>query len=54
MKTRKRSALRTTIERTLLERDRREIASVERLLRALRIESRQPKPATTAGQRRGR
>jgi hypothetical protein len=53
MKTRKRSALRTAIERTLLERDRREIASVERVLRALRIES-QPKPATPAGQRRGR
>jgi hypothetical protein len=54
MKPRKRSTLRTTIERTLLERDRREIASVERLLKAFRIESRQSKPATSAGRGRGR
>ena len=54
MRRRKRPALCTTIERALLERDRREIASIERVLKALRIEGRQPKAMTTAAQRRGR
>ena len=54
MRTRKRPALCTTIERALYERDRREIASVERLLKALRIERRQPKTAPAAERRRGR
>ena len=52
MKSRKRSALCTTIERALYERDRREIRSAERLMKALRIEPRQPKATTTS--RRGR
>ena len=54
MRTRKRPTVRTTIERALLERDRREIASVERLLEALRIEPPQPKTAARTRQRRGR
>lgn len=54
MRTRKRSGLCTTIERALYERDRREIASVERLLKAFRIERRHPKPATAAEPRKVR
>jgi hypothetical protein len=54
MSTRKRSGLCTTLERALYERDRREIASVERLLKAFRIEPRHPKPATAAQPRKGR
>jgi hypothetical protein len=52
MRTRKRPGLRNTIERALLERDRREIASVERLMEALRLEP--PPPKTTARPRRRR
>jgi hypothetical protein len=40
MRTHRRSALCATIERALLARDRREIASVERLMKALRVEAR--------------
>ena len=54
MKTRKRSALCTTIERALFERDRREMASIERLLKALKIEARQDKRAASPRPHRGR
>ena len=38
MRAHRRSTLCATIERALLERDRREIASIERLLKALHLE----------------
>jgi len=37
MKAHRRSTLRTAVERALLERDRREIASVERLMKLLHV-----------------
>jgi hypothetical protein len=52
MRNQRKSAWCSAIERALLARDRREIASVERLLRALKIEVRQHKALTR--HRRGR
>ena len=54
MRTHKRPAVCTAIERALLERDRREIASVERLMKALRIEPPRRKAPAPARARRGR
>jgi hypothetical protein len=44
VRTHKRPALCATIERALLERDRREIKSVERLMRALHIDANENSP----------
>jgi hypothetical protein len=40
MRTHRRSALCTAIERALLARDRREIASIERMMKVLNVERR--------------
>jgi hypothetical protein len=54
MRTHRRPSLRTAFERALLERDRREIAAVERLLKVLRIESQRHRVMAHARHRRGR
>jgi hypothetical protein len=43
MRTHRRSTLRTAVERALLERDRREIASIERLMKVLHLEEQRRK-----------
>ncbi len=45
MRSRKRSTMCAALERALLARDRREMASVERLMKIFRVETRAPRVA---------